>query len=616
MTSTKTRILLWAGVAATLALSLYSLSYRYRVESRNRAVELVVEMDAVEQLAAAQQLPLASALTKLKSVGVGGVVLAEQSIGELVDDGELQLYSTSTKRSLLQGPDATLDRVRRGLQIRFGDIEAKGLRLGMEGARIDVSELSSAAVRSIEIGINPHWSGTARAAGLRIYARGGNPTGVTASAVRETLKWLHESGAEAFLPQGDQVLGRREGLDAAKESFAQLDLLYASPEFAKLGGDLNMVAAMPERVIRLHSAQAAEIDKMTLGEAIERYVRAGRERNIRALLLRPLTLSAEKPLDAFAEFIGKVGNRLRREGAGVGPAKPFQAPEVPRWVFPLVGLAAALAATAAAFTLFPKGVLPLVLSGMAVAVGAAAWLEPIRPYAALMAALAFPIAAFGWLRDSGKAGIVMPYAAVTGISVVGGLAVAGLLNDLPYFVRAEQFEGVKLAHFFPVFVAGAIFTFHLIPWRDGLQSPITWLQALLALIVLAALGLMFLRTGNDNPAAVSGFELKLRSLLDNFLPVRPRTKEFLFGYPSLFVGLGLLSYIRTAGESAKRLGGWAVLALMVGAIGPTSAVNTLCHLHTPLEVSLLRIAVGFGLGGIIGSVVWQLVRARLPKLGT
>ncbi len=617
MTSTRSPLLLWLGLALALGASLYSLSFRYRVESRNRAVELLVEMETVESLAAAQGLRLPDALTLLKAKGIGAVVLSEQSIGELIDDGQVQLQSSNGIPNVaFTGADQPLNRVRRGVQNRFGDIENKGPRIGMVGNRIDIEGISPSALRAVEVGLDPEWCEVAQAAGLRIYARGGNPTGATERTVRETLKWLRETGAEVFLPQGEQVLGRRDQLNALVTELAASNMLYASPEFTKLGGDLNTIAAAPERVVRLHSAQAAEMDKMTLGDAVERYVRAGRERNIRALLLRPLTLAAERPLDAFGDLASAIQNRLIKEGGAVGPAKPFEAPNVPRWLSTVIGLGAALAALYVLLTLVAHPWAAVALGILAFLAGAGAWTEAVRPYTALMAALVFPIAAFVFLESRPKFGVFGAYAMVTLLSVVGGLAVAGLLNDLPYFIRADQFAGVKAAHFLPVFVVGAYFTVRLVSWRDGLNSPITWLQALLALFILAALGFMFLRTGNDNPAGVSGIELKLRSLLDNILPVRPRTKEFMFGYPALVIGLGLLARVRAGGAAAKPLAGWAVLALMVGTIGPTSAVNTMCHLHTPLDVGLLRIAVGFIVGGIIGAAAWFVVRWRLPNPGT
>ena len=45
---------------------------------------------------------------------------------------------------------------------------------------------------------------------------------------------------------------------------------------------------------------------------------------------------------------------------------------------------------------------------------------------------------------------------------------------------------------------------------------------------------------------------------------------------------------------------------VLGSIGATSVINTMCHLHTPLEVGLTRIAIGVVVGGILAApfAVW------------
>jgi len=601
------------GILAAAAISLYSLSFRYRIEARNRACELIVEMDAAEALAKVEGLTLAQGLARLKESGVSAVALTTQTVGELVDEGTLDIRPGERDEVVLMGDPETIRRVAWGYGVRF---EGKAPEIPADAAPVQAfvaSGISASTLRDLDVGLDPHWADAARVAGMRIYGRVVNPVGASSGTVRETLRGLKELGAEVFLPQGDQVLGRRGGLESFVEELAALDMLYASPEFARIGGDANVVAKIPERTIRLHSAQAAELDKMPLGDAVERYVRAGRERNIRALLLRPISTAEEKPLTALAQFAGSVRDRLYVERAGVGTAKVFSDPGVDRWTYPAIGVAAALVALYAGTLFFTSTwIVALGILGC-FALGAGAWFPELRSWTALMAAVSFPIAAFAFLERAQKPNPFIQLGAITLIAVAGGLSVAALLNGLPFMVRADQFNGVKLAHFGPIFLIGFFFATRLLDWRPALKSPMTWLQAFLGMFILVALALMFARTGNDNPAAVSGLELQLRSLLDNVLPVRPRTKEFMFGYPVLVIGLMLLRHVRLNPQSAEPLKGWVVLALMIGAIAPTSVVNTLCHLHTPLDVGLARILVGLVLGGIIGAGVWMVLRRWVPK---
>lgn len=613
MTLAKAHLLAIVGILLAAGVSLYSLSFRYRIEARNRACELIVEMDAVEALAKVEGSSLESGLERLKQSGVSAVALTSQTVGELVDEGRLQIRPGERDEVVLTGDAETIRRVAWGYMIRFNG-GAPQLPLHSNSVQAFVaSGISPGNLRDLDVGIEPRWADVARVAGMRIYGRVSNPIGASPGTIRETLRGLKQLGTEVFLPQGDQVLGRRGGLEPFVEELAALDMLYASPEFARIGGDANVVSKMPERVLRIHSAQSAELDKLPLSDAIERYARAGRERNIRSLLLRPISYSEEKPLTAFAQFAGSLRDRLYLEKAGVGPAKVFEAPNIDRWTFPAIGVASALVAIYVGSLFFQASWIIMLGTIGCLVLGAGAWFPELRSWAALMAAIAFPIAAFGFLERSKIHQTWLHFTVITAIAVAGGLAVAAHLNDLAYMIRAEQFAGVKLAHFGPIFLIGFFFAARLLDWKPALRSPMTWLQAFIGVFVLVALAMMFARTGNDNPAAVSGVELKLRSVLDNFLPVRPRTKEFMFGYPILAIGIGLLMHIRRNPATSEALKGWAVLALMIGAIAPTSVVNTLCHLHTPLDVGLIRIVVGFVLGGIIGAGVWLVLRRWVPK---
>lgn len=612
MNSIKPLWIVIVGVLATAAFSMISLAERYRIESRNKATLIAVELSTIAPLAAAENMSLADGIERLKRAGVGGGLVSQQSVGELIDDGMIQLRSGSNGEVSITSDKETVARVQRGLWVRFGKPETPKPDPVLATEMFLLRDIAPGLVRNMSIGLDPAFAKLAAEQKLQLIARGDNPAGADRDTIRETIAWFHELGASVFLPEGEQVLGRRDNLETLTEALKSNEMLYASPEFAKIGGDLNVTVLVPERTVRLHSAQTAELDKLRLPEAVERYAKAASERSIRILLIRPLANSNDRPLTALAEFIEALKRRLERENLEIGAAHPFEEPQVPRWVFPLIGISAAVVAIWAAALFFSSSLVLGFIALVSLCVGAGAWMPEIRSYTALMAAMAFPIAAYGVLMGTKHRSIWLHYVVMVLISVVGGLAVAGLLNALPYFIRAEQFEGVKLAHFGPIFLAGLFLAMQMIDWRGGLKNPITWMQALLSLFLLVALAFMFLRTGNDNPAAVSGFELRLRSLLDAVLPVRPRTKEFMLGYPALFIGLGLLMQVRS-GRQGEAFKGWAVLALMVGAIALTSVVNTMCHLHTPLDVGLIRIGVGFVLGGIIGGIAWAVLRYCLPR---
>ena len=114
--------------------------------------------------------------------------------------------------------------------------------------------------------------------------------------------------------------------------------------------------------------------------------------------------------------------------------------------------------------------------------------------------------------------------------------------------------------------------------------------------ILAVAGLVYIsRTGNES-AFVSGFELQLRTALDQLLGVRPRTKEFLIGHPLMLVALYYGFRYR-----------YGVGILALGMIGQVSLVNTFAHIHTPIIISLIRTGYGLLFGLIVGvGLIWAI----------
>jgi len=128
--------------------------------------------------------------------------------------------------------------------------------------------------------------------------------------------------------------------------------------------------------------------------------------------------------------------------------------------------------------------------------------------------------------------------------------------------------------------------------RAFFSEPIRVGALILGVVAIVALAMALARTGNEPGVGVSGVELKLRSLLDRFLPIRPRTKEFLVGHPAMFIALALAFMGRRK---------WAAPLLVVGAIGQVSLLNTFCHIHTPIRLSIIRAVCGLVIGAAIGA---------------
>ena len=641
MRQPKLPVWLIAAIALSTVISLFSVYRRWQVETQNRAVSIAVEFDTVEGLTASQGITIDQGLVDLKAQGVNALVLSEGTIGELLAKGQATLQTSTwpvnqgsttvmTPMSTLRFSDVTvMARAERGLRIRFQNLASR--LKGRSVDTLDLPNVSPMVVRTTPIGLDPRQVEVAKKMGFNIVARCANPPGVSAKGVVQTLEWVHENGATVFLPEGDQVLGRRESLDTTIETLRNLKMLYATPEFAKIGGDINVVEKAPELVVRLHSAQAAELDKLTLGDAVERYSKAARERNMRMLMIRPFSFGAEQPNRSFASFIKKIDDQIIGQGLAMGTAKPYQEPAIPKVLHLLLGLALAPVIWYSIAVFVQDRRVRLAGAGLISLLALLAYVKSGQHAMAFLASMAFPFLGFVIadkisLPNLPKALQPLPaFLLICLFSLVGGLCVAGMLNGLPFYIKADEFKGIKISVFVPIIGVGVFYLSKIGNLKKIMSGPINWSSVILGFGILAMLGFMIARTGNDNGVGASDGEVAFRGVLDKILFVRPRTKEFLIGHPLLFLGIGLLTFIRSRqpvlesetgpseDQSTPALAGWAALAMMVGSMGQTDIVNTLCHLHIPVMLSVARICLGVVIGSIIGLAVWIVALRFLPK---
>ncbi|MGB9619859.1 MAG: DUF5693 family protein, partial [Armatimonadota bacterium] len=85
---TRKKVLI-AILCVGLAASAHTAAQRLRVESRNKAVELVVDYSEIAQISAATGKPPVEILRSLKQSGVTSVALSEKTVRDLMDGGYL-----------------------------------------------------------------------------------------------------------------------------------------------------------------------------------------------------------------------------------------------------------------------------------------------------------------------------------------------------------------------------------------------------------------------------------------------------------------------------------------------------------------------------------------------
>ncbi len=524
-------------------------------------------------------------------------------------------------------------------------VRAVGNVLEVLGTQPDLEELG--------LGFQPVDAEPYRAAGLEIVLRPRNYRGLTpASATFLIDGYARVAPRPTLIFALTEVLGYERLIAEAAEGYSRIGARFGRIEVfterRKQRGEDRLTALIRPDVIRVFSVTPEELLLLRARDVADRFVRAAQERNIRLLYVRPLlnTPAGQSAIDVNLTMVRTIAGELRAMGFRTARTRPLPpdvvaAPLAVRRVLSVVvavgaaalGLlvlgslagvmgmrvpavlgiavlvAAAVGTVAAGFTRFDGLWRQLLALGVAVAgaTGATVWAMP-REWGSRARSARRP-AAGAFL--AGWAALLR----AVGLALIAGVLVAALLSRWEFMLAISVFLGVKVAHILPVVLVAVWLAFAERPtrgWRTAAREAVGWFNqplrigAALAVLILGLAAVMLLaRTGNIS-FPLLGLEARLRTVLEDALVARPRTKEFLIGYPALAM----------MGTAAAL--GWRRAALVfgvVGAIGTAGAINSFSHLHTPVLYTVWRTGNALLLGAIIvlpALLVFTWIARRRP----
>jgi hypothetical protein len=266
------------------------------------------------------------------------------------------------------------------------------------------------------------------------------------------------------------------------------------------------------------------------------------------------------------------------------------------------------------FPPFKKWNMPLSILGMAALLALCCLLPAFTQKLLMLAtAIVFPCCAGRSIalytsRDDDRPlwqSILLFTAALTGWSLLSGLAVAALMSTGQYMLGVTIFSGVKLSLLLPMAFGCLLLLWHL--RKPLLQTGWKgWLGLTFAGAVLGAAALVLAARSGDIAGGISQLETNFRNWLEYTLYVRPRTKEMLAAVPCIPVFLW----------ACRRK--FAPLQLLCGAgalLECVSVTNTFCHAVAPLLVSVMRTLLGVGIG-LLPGILAVLVLEGLFRLKT
>jgi len=425
----------------------------------------------------------------------------------------------------------------------------------------------------------------------------------------------------------------------AGEFFQREELTLGLVEFTAGRGLKELARALDYRVLLAHQIFSSELAQLGAKRAVERFLRAVQERNVKVLLLYPFPeMDPRGDFGAYIQFVSELRAALEKAGFTLEGAAASSFYSVAFYLQALFagGIAAAAVLLAGLFLFKLEGNKRLYFTALGlfffIASGATPFLLDWWPLIsaasyqkalALLASIVFPLFSLLFFlepalnKNPGKGFLK----ALTGrflsaclLTTAGALVAAGMLGDSSFRLKIDYFQGVKISQVAPFLL---LFLFILLQkggnigreLKELLELNIKVKHLLLLLLGGGALLVYIVRGGNFPLLPVSELELMLRRYLEALLVARPRFKEFLIGHPGFFLAAALLQ---------RRIKGAKTLALLFALLGQISIFNTFMHLHRPVILSLLGTAYGAGLGLLFGVLFYLaaagVLQSRDPQI--
>jgi hypothetical protein len=414
-------------------------------------------------------------------------------------------------------------------------------------------------------------------------------------------------GYQVIIFDGEEILGYPDKVIFTGLALKKSRLKYGCIEIIKQDGDQELKSFMGKNLVRVHSVPKDELLKITKDEAVVRFVRAVKERGIRLIYVRPFLPPqvSEDPVKYNLQYLLEVKDQIERSGYELGKASSIGEFSPKGWQVLVLGIGVIIVTLLLLDAFIPipwylMWLFLLISPFIIILVGAGGRNYYLEKGLALLAAIMVPAyAVISQYRNKVESqnpliGSVYLVFNVVAESLIGVFLIIGLLANTDFMLGAQTFAGVKMALIVPILITG----FYFLPRTkdkilDLLNQRIPAYFIVLFFVLLGALGVFLARSGNFT-LPVPQVEKIARNILELVLAVRPRTKEFLIGYPALILA-GIL-FIRDRKD-------WLWLWMAVGVIAPISLLNSFTHVHTPILVSGLRSIIGLVLGVMVGGVV-------------
>ena len=602
---------LWYVVGILLLLSFSGIWERWNAEINNQTYEIAVPLEGFIELTKNGNLDIDLAISELKEAGLTSVSIEPLSLLDMEERGIISIYTSRELEDILQLSGGTPGQLEDGYYFSFPDdeyirqliekhIQPEIVHIGIspepDGLPFYFVTVKSDIDLSEKIGYDLAMIERLMEQNLNVILRLENSSAkANERLVRTAIELKDYAGGILF--SGEEIVGfpQEEQQQKWGKMLKQAGFHFYMIEFTNQSGFAALAKETDYHIVRLHSIN---LNEKTLTDNVNQAIRAVKERKIQSVYFHLQEKDLQTSLENARVFINNIHQEMPAH-IQHAPPQAMEKVQTPFWQHILIFIAGILLTYLAVRGLAFHGAAVVATLLMTFIAGLYFFMEHIiwlQIFTLIIAAVTPALAVVTISRKTAMSflQLTLRYLQAIGITFTGVVIIVGLLNGNAFLTGVEIFRGVKLVYVLPILFTGTVlFKDELLAIinNEGLQffqREVKYWHVLV-LLVIGAIGLIYImRTGNTGFA--SELELSLRTLLEEAFYVRPRTKEFLIGFPFFILGLYLKDKHIILGK----------ICLTIGVIGFLSIVNTFTHFHIPLYVSLLRtmisIVLGYGLG--------------------
>lgn len=369
---------------------------------------------------------------------------------------------------------------------------------------------------------------------------------------------------------------------------------------------------------------------------VNQYYNSTIDRNIRFITVTQQTpegLTFEECADYTIKAAEDYIKRITNDGYIVNSTEerqPIEYPNPSRTVSGCAAVVMVMLVLIAAGMLIEKNYLWLTVAGLVAAAGAfgitfvlPSSLVHLYPslYCIVCACFAMTVV-LKYVKDLKSTVKIIPAILSTAAIVLAILCttmvgMGAMLSGMDYYINNEIFRGIKISLMVPpVYTIAAFFVMYMRDESTGfftlenIKKIATADIKIYYIFIVAFVGLIgfyyIKRSGNVN--TISFIEQWMRDLITEIFPARPRTKEFIIGYPSLVL---FVYYVR---KTNYKLIQWLFAAGT--SILAASITNSFCHVFTNITTIYMRVVNGLIVGAILAVIAYigNLVLLKLFEM--